>query len=85
MRLSKRSTSKAVTENSLFRPRIQRLKASAAARRATTMKDTRQPPRLYTSEHAQLFLGALYRQARNDFSVFRRIIRPNMRWAWLAR
>jgi len=44
------------------------------------MKDTR-PPRLYTSEHAELFLGALYQQARNDFSVFRRIIRPNMLWS----
>jgi predicted phage terminase large subunit-like protein len=82
MRLSKRSTSKAVTENSLFGPRIQRLKASAAARRATTMKDTRPPPRLYTSEHAELFLGDLYQQARNDLSVFRRMIRPNMLWGW---
>jgi hypothetical protein len=84
MRLSKRSTSKAVTENSPFGPRIQRLKASAAARRATTMKDMRPPPRLYTSEHAELFVGDLYQQARNDFSVFRRIIRPNMLWHWWA-
>jgi predicted phage terminase large subunit-like protein len=42
------------------------------------------PPRRYTSEHASLFLGDLYQQARNDFSVFRRIIRPNMLWGWWA-
>jgi predicted phage terminase large subunit-like protein len=40
------------------------------------------PPHQYTSEHANLFLGALYQQARNDFGVFRRIIRPNMQWGW---
>jgi predicted phage terminase large subunit-like protein len=45
------------------------------------MKDRRRPL-LYTSEHAELFLGALYRQARNDFSVFRRLVRPNMLWGW---
>lgn len=44
------------------------------------MKDTR--ALLYTSEHAELFLGDLYRQARNDFGVFRRMIRPNMLWNW---
>jgi predicted phage terminase large subunit-like protein len=36
------------------------------------------PLRQYTSEDADLYLGALYEQARNDFSVFRRMIRPNM-------
>ncbi len=40
------------------------------------------PPRRYTSEHANLFLGDLYQQARNDFSVFRRMVRPNMHWGW---
>jgi hypothetical protein len=44
------------------------------------MKDKR--PRFYTSEHAKLFLGDLYQQARNDFSVFRRMIRSSMRWGW---
>jgi len=44
------------------------------------MKDMR--PRLYTSEHAELFLGDLYQQARNNFSVFRRVNRPNMLWGW---
>jgi len=38
--------------------------------------------RRYTSEHANLFLGALYQQARNDFSIFPRMIRPNMLWNW---
>jgi predicted phage terminase large subunit-like protein len=63
---------------------VEKLPGAAAdpARGATTMKDTRPPPRLYTSGHAQLFLGDLYHQARNDFSVFRRIIRPNMLWGW---
>ncbi len=42
------------------------------------------PPRRYTSEHASLFLGDLYQQARNDFSVFRRMVRPNMLWGWWA-
>jgi hypothetical protein len=45
------------------------------------VKDTRRP-HVYTSKDAELFLGALYQQARNDFSVFRRIIRPNMLWGW---
>jgi|SRR6266568_6187644 len=40
------------------------------------------PVREYTSEHANLFLGNLYQQGRNNFSVFRRIIRPNMLWGW---
>ena len=44
------------------------------------MKTTR--PRLYTSEHAELFLGDLHQQARNDFGVFRRTVRPNMLWGW---
>jgi len=56
-------------------------KGQALPIRAMTMEDTRQPCS-YTSEHAELFLGALYQQARNDFSVFRRIIRPNMLWGW---
>jgi hypothetical protein len=38
--------------------------------------------RQYTNEHANLFLGDLYQQARNDFGVFRRMIRPNMKWGW---
>ena len=42
------------------------------------------PPRRYTSEHASLFLGDLYQQARNDFSVFRRMVRPKMLWGWWA-
>jgi predicted phage terminase large subunit-like protein len=37
---------------------------------------------IYTSEHAELFLGDLYQQARNDFSAFRRMIRPSMLWNW---
>jgi hypothetical protein len=40
--------------------------------------------RQYTSEHADLFLGDLYDQARNNFSVLRRIIRPNMQWGWFT-
>jgi hypothetical protein len=44
------------------------------------MKNTR--PRLYASEHVELFLGDLCQQARNDFSVFRRMIRPSMMWGW---
>lgn len=40
------------------------------------------PARRYTIEHASLYLGELHRQAKNDFSVFRRVIRPNMRWGW---
>jgi predicted phage terminase large subunit-like protein len=36
----------------------------------------------YTSDHADLFLGDLSQQAKNDFGVFRRMIRPNMLWAW---
>jgi hypothetical protein len=35
-------------------------------------------PHQYTSGHADLFLGALHQQARNDFGVFRRMIRPSM-------
>ena len=40
------------------------------------------PARQYTSEHAKLFLGDLCQQARNDFTVFRRMIRPTMLWNW---
>ena len=40
--------------------------------------------RQYTNEHASLFLGDLYQQARNDFSVFRRMVRPNMHWGWFT-
>jgi hypothetical protein len=42
------------------------------------------PPCQYTSEHAELYLGALYQQARYNFSVFRRISRPSMQWGWWA-
>ena len=39
-------------------------------------------PRFYTGEDAELFLGVLYQQARDNFSVFRRLIRPTMQWNW---
>jgi len=46
------------------------------------VKNMRQ--RLCTNESAELFHGDLYRQAKNDFSLFRRIIRQKMEWGWFT-
>src|SRR5690349_7646574 len=70
-------------------PESEKRNNSAASRRPrrilhgeTAPTRAPRPPTVYTSVHAELFVGDLHEQAKTKFSVYRRIIRPDMLWGW---